>query len=80
MMTSSPQNQSFLKNFQEHQPACQSWCFLDFWFGLDRRHFCPPSPRVKFVGQIRDGTRQDFLDPTAKFQNHRRLTGRSTGF
>ena len=29
---------------------------------------------------IRDGTGQDFLDPTGKFQNHRRLTGRSTGF
>ena len=28
----------------------------------------------------RDGTGQDFLDPTGKFQNHRRLTGRSTGF
>ena len=27
----------------------------------------------------RDGTGQDFLDPTGKFQNHRRLTGRSTG-
>ena len=23
----------------------------------------------------RDGTGQDFLDPTGKFQNHRRLTG-----
>ena len=30
--------------------------------------------------QIRDGTGQDFLDPTGKFQNHRRLTGRSTVF
>ena len=29
--------------------------------------------------QVRDGTGQDFLDPTGKFQNHRRLTGRSTG-
>ena len=29
---------------------------------------------------IRDGTGQDFPDPTGKFQNHRRLTGRSTGF
>ena len=28
----------------------------------------------------RDGTGQDFLDPTGKFQNHRRLTGRLTGF
>ena len=28
----------------------------------------------------KDGTGQDFLDPTGKFQNHRRLTGRSTGF
>ena len=32
----------------------------------------------------RDGTGKDFLDPTGKFQNHRRLTGlrpaRSTGF
>ena len=28
----------------------------------------------------RDGTGQDFLDPTDKFQNHRRLTSWSTGF
>ena len=27
----------------------------------------------------RDGTGQDFLDPTGKFQNHRRLIGRSNG-
>ena len=32
------------------------------------------------VVQTRDGTGQNFLDPTGKFQNHRRLTGRSTGF
>ena len=25
--------------------------------------------------QTRDGTGQDFFDPTGKFQNHRRLTG-----
>ena len=29
---------------------------------------------------IRDGTGQDFLDPTGKFQNYRPLIGRSTGF
>ena len=28
----------------------------------------------------RDGTGQDFLDPTGKFQNLRRLTARSTSF
>ena len=28
----------------------------------------------------RDGTGQDYLDPTGKFQKLRRLTGRSTGF
>ena len=27
----------------------------------------------------RDGTGQDFLEPNGKFQNHHRLTGRSTG-
>ena len=30
--------------------------------------------------KTRDGTSQDFLDPTGKFQNHRRLTGQSTCF
>ena len=29
--------------------------------------------------KIRDGTNQDFLDSTGKFQNLRRLTGQSTG-
>ena len=29
---------------------------------------------------IRNGTGQDFPDPTSKFQNLRRLTGRSTDF
>ena len=32
------------------------------------------------VARTRDGTSQDFLDPTGKFQNYRRLTGWSTGF
>ena len=36
--------------------------------------------RVLNTVQSRDGTSQDFLDLTGKFQNHRRLTGRSTGF
>ena len=30
--------------------------------------------------RTRDGTGQDFFDPTGKFQNHRRLSGRSTVF
>ena len=33
-----------------------------------------------FKVQARDETGQDFLDPTGKFQNHRRLTGQSSGF
>ena len=35
---------------------------------------------LAYVVRTRDGTGQDFLDPTGKFQNHHRLTGRSTGF
>ena len=31
-------------------------------------------------GGARDETGQDFLDPTGKFQNHRRSTGWLTGF
>ena len=30
---------------------------------------------MSFLVISRDGTGQDFLDPTGKFQNHRRLTG-----
>ena len=40
----------------------------------------PKGPFGFRVMQPRNGTGQDFLDPTGKFQNHRRLTGRSTGF
>ena len=35
---------------------------------------------TRWLVYTRDGTGQDFFDPTSKFQNHRRLTGRSTGF
>ena len=30
---------------------------------------------TRWLVHTRDGTGQDFLDPTGKFQNHRRLTG-----
>ena len=36
--------------------------------------------KLAYKWNSRDGTGQDYLDPTGKFQNHRRLTGRSTGF
>ena len=42
---------------------------------LSRKQKC-----LKNKPWIRDGAGQDFLDPTGKFQNLRRLTGRSTGF
>ena len=37
-------------------------------------------PKCPLTVHFRDGTGQDFFDPTGKLQNQRRLTGRSTGF
>ena len=46
------------------------------WFRVNAKLFCFRNLNVS----TRNGTGQDFLDPTGKFQNLRRLTGRSTGF
>ena len=35
---------------------------------------------TRWLVYTRDGTGQDFFDPTSKFQNHRRLTGREIFF
>ena len=81
MMTSSNQKKFFKNSLLRpiRMPNLMFPCFLDYELDGERA-FLPPPTRVKCVGQIRDGTGLDFLDPTGEFQNHRRLTGRSTGF